>query len=143
MDTKQMLATMERKAILSTLWIFVLFNMIFRDIHELFRPGLLEEMISGTVNGMQMSEGLLLLGSVMIEIAIVMVLLSHVLKVRANRWANIVTGTVTIVLVVMNNTVPDLDDMFFAAMQIVALAFIIWYAWHWPNQNSNPQFDHG
>lgn len=136
MDTKQMLVTMERKAILSTLWIFVLFNMIFRDIHELFRPGLLAEMMTGTVNGVQMNDGLLLLAAVMLEVAIAMVVLSRVLKYSLNRWANISAGAITILLVVVNNTTPDLDDIFFATIQVLALSLIIWYAWRWPKEEN-------
>lgn len=32
----------DTRALLSTLWIFILFNMIFRDLHEFARPGFLE-----------------------------------------------------------------------------------------------------
>lgn len=132
MDIQQKLSTMERKATLSSLWIFVLLNMIFRDIHELVSPGLLEEMMTGIVNGTQVTDELLLLGGIMAEVGIVMVVLARVLKVRANRWANIIVGAISIILVVSNNTAPDLDDMFFAAIEVIALAVIIWYAWTWP-----------
>jgi len=132
MNIEQKLITMERKAILSTLWIFVLLNMIFRDFHELVRPGLLEEMMTGIVNGTQVTDGLLLLGGIMAEVFIIMVILARVLKVRANRWANIIVGIISIMLVVSNNTAPDLDDMFFAAIEVTALVVIVWYAWTWP-----------
>ncbi|MCA9950297.1 MAG: hypothetical protein KDE48_11670 [Anaerolineales bacterium] len=132
MDRRQTLITMKRKATLSTLWIFVLLNMIFRDIHELVKPGYLEELMTGIVNGNQITDELLLLGGIMIEVVILMVLLSWILKVRNNRWANIIVGTITIVLVIINNTAPDLDDMFFATIQLIALVIIVWYAWTWP-----------
>jgi len=132
MDIEQKLLTMERKAILSTLWVFVLLNMVFRDFHELVRPGLLEEMMTGIVNGTQVTDGLLLLGGIMAEVFIIMVILARVLKVRANRWANIIVGIISIMLVVSNNTAPDLDDMFFAAIEVTALVVIVWYAWTWP-----------
>ena len=140
MDVQQKLITMERKSTLSTLWIFVLLNMIFRDIHELVRPGLLEEMMTGIVNGTQVTEELLLLGGIMIEVVIVMVVLARVLKVRVNRWANIIVGAITIMLVVSNNTAPDLDDMFFAAIQVIALAVIVWYAWTWPKLEAQDEY---
>jgi Sec-independent protein secretion pathway component TatC len=134
MDLDQKISTLEMKAKLSTLWIFVLLNMIFRDLHEFGRPGFLEEVMTGIVNGVQITEGLLLLGGIMIEVPIAMVLLSQLLKVRVNRWANIIAGTITIALVLVNNTAPDLDDMFFTAIEVVALSLIIWYAWRWPKQ---------
>ena len=137
MNTNEKLITMDMKAKLSTLWIFVLLNVIFRDIHELFRPGFLEEMMTGTVNGVQMTEGVLLLGGIMAEIPIAMVLLSRVLKYRVNRWANIIAGAITIAFI-MANRPKDLDDMWFLAIGVVALSLIIWYAWKWPNPESQP-----
>ncbi len=41
MNTNSNSTGMDMKALLSTLWIFVLFNIAFRDIHEFFRVGLL------------------------------------------------------------------------------------------------------
>jgi len=131
MNSNRKTTGMDMKAKLSTLWIFVLFNVIFRDIHELFRPGLLEEMMTGTVNGVQMTEGLLLVAGIMLEIPIAMVLLSRVLKYRVNRWANIIAGAITIPLVIGIGP-KDLDDMFFATIEVMALSLIIWYAWKWP-----------
>ena len=54
----------EFKAVLSALWIFFLLNMLFRDIHELFRPGLLEEMMTGIVNGTHITDQALLGASI-------------------------------------------------------------------------------
>lgn len=122
----------DRKALLSTLWIFALLNVIFRDIHEIFRPGFLEEIMTGSVNGVQMTEEFLLLAGILLEIPITMVLLSRVLKYRVNRWANIITAAVTIVFVIANG-VTDLDDIFFVVIVVVALSLIVWYAWKWPN----------
>ena len=116
------------KALLSTLWIFVLFNMIFRDLHEFGRPEFIEEMMTGTVNGVQITEGLMLIGGIMAEIQIYMVLLSRVLKYRLNRSANILAGAITIAFVI-NNGARVLDDIFFATIELIALLLIIWCAW--------------
>ncbi len=126
---------MDVKALLSTLWIFVLFNMIFRDLHEFGRPGFIEEIMTGIFNGVQINEELMLLGGIMAEVPISMVLLSRVLKYRVNRWANIIAGATTIAFVI-NNGVKDLDDIFFAAIEIVALTLIIWCAWKWRKQEA-------
>ena len=126
---------MDIKALLSTLWIFVLFNMIFRDLHEFGRPGFLEEIMTGIVNGVQITEELLLLGGIMAEVPISMVLLSRVLKYRVNRWANIIAGAITIGFVI-NNGARDLDDVFFAAIEVAALALIVWCAWKWRRQEA-------
>ena len=126
---------MDMKAKLSTLWIFVLLNVIFRDIHELFRPELLEEMMAGVVNGVHITDELLLLGGIGMEILIAMVILSRVLPYRVNRWANIIVGPISIPLV-LSSGIHDLDDMFFFGIEIVALLLIAWLAWKWPKQEA-------
>lgn len=125
--------SMDKKGLLSTLWIFVLLNVIFRDIHELFRPGLLAEMMTGTVNGVQMSEGVLLAAGIALEILLVMVILSRVLAYRVNRWANIIVGILAIGYVVgnANANLHDLDDIFFAGIEVVTAFVIVWLAWTW------------
>jgi hypothetical protein len=78
----------------------------------------------------------------MAEVPISMVLLSRVLNYRINRWANIFAGTITIAMII-NNGVKDLDDVFFTAIEVVALALIVWCAWKWRRQKAldNPVFD--
>ena len=136
MDTNQKLIALDMKTKLSTLWIFVLLNVIFRDIHELFRPGLLEEMLTGTVNGVQMTEGTLLVAGIMLELLIVMVILSRLLTYSINRWANIIVGVIAIAFIIAVGGPKDLDDMFFAAIEVVSLTVIIWLAWRWPKQEA-------
>lgn len=122
------------KAILSTAWIFVLLNVIFRDIHQLFRPGMLAQMLSGTVNGAAMTDQVILLGGVMLQLPLAMVLLSRVLPDRANRWANLTAAPAVIAIILVPTLVtstPDLDDLLFTAVQVVGLLFIIGYAWSW------------
>ena len=135
MNSIKMTTGMDMKVLLSTLWIFALFNVIIRDIHELFRPGLLQEMMTGTVNGIQMTEGLLLIAAIPMEILISMVLLSRVLKYRVNRWVNIGVGAIAIAFV-MANGAKDLDDIFFATVEVIAMLLIIWFAWTWPKQEA-------
>jgi hypothetical protein len=137
MSTNKNTTGIDMKALLSTIWIFVLFNIAFRDIHEILRPGFLEEVMTGTINGVQMTEGFLLLGGMMLEIPIAMVLLSRVLPYGANRWANIIAGPIAIALVVVGAP-SDLDDMFFAIIEVVSLLLLVWYAWKWPSPELSP-----
>lgn len=123
----------ETKTLLSTLWIFVLLNMIMRDIHELLRPGFLAEIMTGVVNGNQMTEGFLLMAGVLLQIPLLMVVLSRVLNYKTNRRANIAVGTLTAISIVVNG-VNDLDDVFFALVEAAALAVIVWAAWKWRPQ---------
>ena len=132
MNLQKQMLTIETKAKLSTLWIFYLLNTIFRDIHEFVEPGFLEEVMTGTFNGTQITEHLMLLGGFMVEVPIAMVLLSRLLPYGANRWANIIAAVITISFEMMNGT-TDLDDTFHMFIEIAALSFIIWSAWRWRN----------
>ncbi len=69
------------------------------------------------------------------ETAIAMVLLSRVLKYRANRWANIIVGVINTVAVLASLLVetPALYYLFFGTIEIGATLTIIWYAWTWRN----------
>ncbi|MCW8933432.1 MAG: DUF6326 family protein [Gammaproteobacteria bacterium] len=119
------------QTLLSTLWIFVILNMFARDFHELGRPGMLEQVMSGVVDGVIITEELMLLGGIMFEVFIIMVVLSQVLKYKINRCVNMVMGLIAIAIVVMTNLSPDLDNIFFMIIEIIALVAIIGIAWKW------------
>jgi hypothetical protein len=107
---------------LSSLWVFVFLNFIFRDLHEFGRAGFLEEMMTGVVNGVQITDGLLLIGGIMIAIPLLMVPLIQFLNFKANRLTNLFIGVLTIVLVIANNMAPDLDDVFFDVIELCTVA---------------------
>lgn len=119
------------RTVLSTLWIFVLLNLFAKDIHELGRPGMLQQIMAGVVDGVTITEELMLLGGVMFEIPILMVLLSQILPYKINRRANIGAGALTIMIEVYSNLNPDLDNVFFLAIKILALLGVIRVAWRW------------
>jgi hypothetical protein len=122
-----------RKVILSTLWIFVLFNYIYADIFTLFfNP----EAQSGT-----MTQGAVFGFAILMETAIAMVLLSRVLKYGVNRWANIIAGIIHTALVswTLFGETPFPFYIFFASIEIACTLFIVWYAWKWRNPEGQPQ----
>jgi hypothetical protein len=134
MTTDKLSARIDRKSVLSTAWIFVLLNAIFRDLHELFRPGMLQEMLSGTVNGVTVTDQDLLLAGAMLQLPLAMVLLSRLLPDRASRWANLVAALAAIAVFLVPTlvtTTPDPDDLLFAVVELAGLVFIIGYAWTW------------
>ncbi|MGJ8569489.1 MAG: DUF6326 family protein [Hoeflea sp.] len=120
------------RVLLSVLWIFVVLNFFARDIHELGRPGMLEQMMSGTIDGVQITEALMLFGGVMIEIPILMTVLPLLLPQRINRWANAGASLLSMGMIIAMNLNPDLDNIFFMSIQLVALVAISRVAWLWP-----------
>jgi Sec-independent protein secretion pathway component TatC len=120
----------DMKVRLSTLWIFVMFNMVFADIVGFINPGALEEIMS-----MQITQGLLLVFAILLEIPIAMIILSRVLKYSVNRWANIIAAAITILFVIGGGN-TSLSYIFFATIEVACMLLIIWYAWMWPNPES-------
>ena len=123
--------TEDMKERISTLWVVVMFNMVFADILSFMLPGNLEEIMAGA-GQIQITQGLLLVFAVLLEIPIVMIILSRVLKYRANRWANIIAAAITIAFVVGGGS-TTLHYIFFATIEVACMLLIIWYAWKWPN----------
>jgi len=127
-------ATMDLRVKLSTLWIFVMLNMVFADIVGFMNPGALEKIMTGRV-GFEITQQLLLVFSILLEIPIAMILLSRVLKYRANRWANIGAAVITILFVVGGGSL-NLSYIFFATIEVACMLSIIWTAWNWHTQEA-------
>ena len=119
---------------LSSLWMFVLVNMLFRDMHEFARVGFIEGILEANANGTQASAELVLVAGIVLELAIVMIILPRFLNIRLNRWVNITVALIFITTTIGFNLAPDLDDLFFAGMEIVGLISIIVIAWRWKNE---------
>ena len=129
--TDRATAELDVRGKLSALWIFVLVNMLFRDMHEFARVGFLEGILEANAAGTQASPELVLIAGIVLELAIVMIILSRFLNMRINRWANIAVALIFISTTIGFNLAPDLDDLFFAGMEIIGLITIIVMAWRW------------
>ena len=132
MNTDKKTSEMEdMKAKLQTLWIFIMFNMIFADIFSFMYPGFLRQVLEGgPVEGTQITPVFLLIAATVTEIPIAMVFLSRLLKYGANRWVNIAGGVITILWVIGGGS-TILHYIFFASIEVVCSLFVIWLAWTW------------
>ncbi len=129
------------KVKLSVLWIFVMFNYTYADIVTLMDASVLKEILSGVLGGgIEVTQGFLLLGSVLMEIPIAMIILSLVLKYKVNRWANIFAGAIKTIAVFATMFVgtPALYYLFFGIIEIACTIYIVYIAWKWKNPESAP-----
>jgi hypothetical protein len=76
-----------------------------------------------------MTPALLLVFAILLEIPVVMIYLSRVLKPTANRWANTVAVAVTVVYVIGGGSFNLPHYIFFAAVEIGCMAYIVWSVW--------------
>jgi hypothetical protein len=131
----------DMKVKFQTLWIFAMFNYLYCDVLGLHDPAVLKDLITGRAGSLQITQEFLLGAAILMETAIAMVLLSRILKYRANRWANIITGVIHTVAVSLSMFVgkPALYYMFFGTIEIVCTSLIVWYAWRWPKPEGSPK----
>ena len=111
----------------STLWIVVMFNMIFADILAFEIPGFMQRLWSGEM-GVQITPAVLLVFAVLLEIPMAMIFMSRVLKPVANRWVNTVAAVITAAFVVAGGT-SYLHAVFFATVEVACMALIVWSVW--------------
>ncbi len=115
---------------LSALWLFILLNIIFRDLHQFVMPGFLETIMTGRFNGMDITEGLMLIGGIVVSVPISMVLLSILLtrsKLRPLTYAAALFTTATMI----PPAPVDLDDLYHFALQLAGIGAIVWTVWKW------------
>jgi hypothetical protein len=123
----------DTKVLLSTLWIVVMINMLKADILSLYIPGAAEE-VAKTAGETPIAI-LMLGGAIMMEISIVMIILSRVLKYRVNRWVNIITSLITIAFI-WGGAASEPHYLFIATVETICLLLIIWNAWKWSEQEA-------
>lgn len=135
MNTKTEINTLERKALLSTIWIFAVLNYLYCDLLSLMDANTLQQYLTGTVSGLHFTEGFLLGAGMLMEISMAMVLLSKVLPTRANRLANIAAGTIMAAVQIGTLLMgpSTLYYWFFSIIEIAATVLIVWLAWTWPS----------
>lgn len=129
MNSNNKIMSMNRNVLLSTIWVFVLFNMIYADIITMLTPGWLERVDSYSKT---FTWHTLVAFSILLEIPIVMTFLSRVLNPKANRWVHAIAVPISILFVVLGgSTFPHY--IFFATIEVVAMSLTVWLAWkEWP-----------
>ena len=126
------LKKIDTKALLSTLWIVVMLNMLKADILSLNIPGAAEEVARTSASTGASIPQLMLIGAIMGQLAIAMIILSRVLKYGLNRWVNIVVGIVTIAYI-WGGMASYPHYIFIATVETLCLLLIIGFAWTWRN----------
>jgi len=124
---------------LSALWVALMLLYIYADILSLFRPGQIEEMISGRMGPFPVTQGSLLAASILMLIPAVMVFLSLTLKPNVDRWANIILG-VLYTFVNIGNQIgePWMYYIFYGVAELALTLLIVWHAWKWGNPEGQP-----
>lgn len=125
----------DRKVMLSTLWIFYIFNILYADaLNMMGSMATVASAVPDEVVNMLLAPEMLLGAAIFLETAMVMIVLSRLLTYGVNRWVNIIvailhTAGVSASLFVGTATIYYI---FFAIVEIITSIFIVYYAWTWP-----------
>ncbi len=109
--------------------------MIFRDLHQLGKQSFIEEILTGVVNGVEITDQLMLIGGFLAEIPILMVLMSRISNDRINKWTNIIASLLTMFILATGLGSADIDDIFFTVVEFAAFITIMRIAWRLPSLN--------
>lgn len=126
MNSNKKISETDIRTRFSILWIVVMLNMIFADILTLFIPEFLQNFVSGTTP-FPITQQVMLVMAIIIEIPIIMILLSQILKPKTNYWTNIIASIITIIFVVGGGSLIP-HYIFFATIEVICLVMIIRYA---------------
>ncbi len=128
--TNKLVQVQDKKVILSTLWVFVMFCIAYADIIGFLEPGTLEKIIKGDV-GFVLTPAILVMISLLQAIPIAMILVSRWFRRDVNRWLNIVASVLTLLYVLGGGNWESASYIVFASLEVVAMLSIIWLAWKW------------
>ncbi len=123
--------TTDTRALLSTIWIAVLLAGLFRDVHEILRPGFVEELArDGTVYGTRVTDGTLLASGFVLAFLVSIVVLARVLPYVWNRRVNI-AGAALMAGGTLATWPKDPDDLLFGAFQLAGVALVVAICARW------------
>ncbi len=123
------------KLVLSALWIAMLFVFAYVDIFGFFRTDVLEAALEGKVatTTFTVDQTFLTITLVYVTVPILMVVLSLVLRPRANRITNIVVSLLYMISIIASAISEEwVYYILGSAVEVVLLAAIARYAWTWP-----------
>jgi len=121
---------------ISVLWLIYGVAVLAEAILGYLELGVIEQVIAGEIEGMQITPEVLLVFAIIFLIPLVLAFLSLTLKDSINRWLNIIAGIVLAVFGLMGpveylakQSVYSAYVTLFGIVLVVASALIVWYAW--------------
>ncbi len=129
------------KVKLAMLWVALMFFYIYNDIFSLQQPGHLAELMAGELQGVEITQGILFGGAMLMALPSVMILLSLTLSARVNRVVNLVVGGFHLFVLVGTQFVGEGEVWGYwrllEILEAVFLGIIIWTAWAWPTTQTH------
>lgn len=122
---------------LAALWTSLMFCYIYADYFELYQPGKLEGILHGHMGPLgPVTQGGLVIASVMLIVPALMIFLSIAATTVINRWLNIVFG-IAYTLIIALTMIGAWDYyILYGVVEIALQLLVMWYAWTWPKASA-------
>jgi len=122
---------------LALFWVALMFFYLYNDLFSFFKPGTVEELVGGSLEGIVFTQELLFGAALLMALPSIMIFLSLTLKAKLNRMVNIIVGIFHMIVLVGTLLVPGDLWVYYATYMVFEAVFIIliiWHAWKWPTQ---------
>ena len=126
------------KVRIAVLWIFLAVAMSASMILYLMEPGAIEEVMSGIMEGLRITPGVIIFFSLFWLIPMAMAFLSVTLQDSINRKINIVLGIIFTIFYIIHLLMHlfrgelPVEHLIMCLLMIVLPVLILWYAVKWP-----------
>jgi hypothetical protein len=123
----------DTKLKLAAAWMALIAFYIYADFLSLYRPGQIDEVRRGVMGPFDVSQGSLVVASLIVMIPAGMIVLSLLLPTTVNRWLNMALA-IAYTLVNVSNLVGEEWAYYFlfGIVEIAITVYIFYTAWRWP-----------
>jgi len=126
------------KVRLAVLWLFSEVSFLGVMLLTFLKPGIVQDIISGNVQGVAINQELLAGYAVILLLGLTMAFVSLTVRDSINRGANVVVGIVGIILSLLGLSEQFTNPYAYAVIiwiaHILVDASIVWYAYNWPKK---------
>ena len=128
------------RAKLAAAWTSFMFLYIYVDYLALYKPGFLNELLTGRVHEFDTGPTFVSMALTLMAIPILMFVLSATLPAHVNRVVNLVVATLYLPVTVYNVAGEPWSYSYFyglsIGLEVLLLAFILRSAWSWPRRSA-------
>ena len=122
---------------ISVLWLIMGAGFSGAMILQMFVPGFINNIIAGEMEGMEITNGLLIVMSLFWIVFLSMAFLTLILKDKINRYTNAILGILfaiyLIIEIYMSLSMQEFSGSNLLQVFGIIFAFLIfWHAWKWP-----------
>jgi len=133
MDTK-----IDIKIKLAVLWLVFMLLYIYTDFYNLYRPEKIDAIMSGEIDGIEVTQISLLLIAIVTIIPAFMIYFSLILNYKANRILNTIMGVFHLAIGIVNIIGTTwYFYMFYGSLLILVAILILYNTWKWPIKTDN------